>query len=71
MSIVFKTKDGQAIKTWVNVEYADNGLPMIGDIVKLHWGDYHEDEEEYIVLRRVFDGCKVDRIECIVERFQI
>ena len=70
MSIVFRTEDGQAIKTWVNVEYSGHGIPMAGDIVILHWGDYNEDEERYVVLRRVFGGTKIDSIDLIVERYE-
>lgn len=70
MHIVFKNTEGQAIKTWVNVEYSGHGLPMIGDIVLLHWGDYNEIEERYIIKQRIFDGCNTDRIECIVEKIE-
>jgi len=71
MSIVFRNREGQAIKTWVNVEYSHHGIPMVGDIVVLHWGDYGEQSERYIVCRRVFDGTKVDSIDLIVEPYDV
>ena len=70
MHIVFKNTEGQAIKTWLNMEHVRHGLPMIGDVVKLHWGDYNEEEESYVVKRRIFDGCELDRIECVVEKIE-
>ena len=70
MSIVFRTEDGQAIKTWVNMEYSHRGIPMAGDIVVLHWGDYNEDAEKYTVLRRVIDGTKTESIDLIVRKYE-
>lgn len=70
MSIVFRTEDGQAIKTWVNVEYSHHGIPVAGDLVVLHWGDYNEEAETYMVIRRVFDGTRVDGIDLIVKRYE-
>ena len=70
MSIVFRTEDGQAIKTWVNVEYSGHGIPVAGDIVVLHWGDFNVESEEYVVLRRVFDGMKTESIDLIVRRYE-
>ena len=70
MSIVFRTEDGQAIKTWVNVEYDRRGVPMAGDIVVLHWGDYNEESERYTVLRRVFDGTRTESVDIIVKRYE-
>ena len=47
--------EGQAIKTWVNVEYDRRGIPAIGDVVVLHWGDDGEDDgERYVVCQ--YDG---------------
>lgn len=71
MSIVFRNKEGQAIKTWVNVEYAGHGIPMAGDIVILHWGDYGEDEEAHIVCQRVFDGRETDKVFLVVEPYDV
>lgn len=67
MGIVFKNTEGRAIKTWVGMEYLKGGLPMAGDIVVLHWGDYLEEAESYIVKRRIYDGCSLDTVVCIVE----
>lgn len=69
MRIIFKNTEGQAIKTWHNME--EHPLPMIGDIVVLHWGDYNQNELRYIVKQRVFDGCNLDKIEYIVELLSI
>ena len=55
----------------VNVEYDRRGIPMIGDIVILHWGDDGEKEERYIVCRREFDVRDLDRIVFIVERHEV
>ena len=56
MRIVFRN-EGQAIKTWVNVEYDRRGIPAIGDVVVLHWGDDGDDDgERYVVCQREYDG---------------
>lgn len=66
MNIIFKTEQGQAIKTWTDWEVSFQGLPMVGDIVKLYWGDDWENGERYIVKRRVYDMKVLDIVVCIV-----
>lgn len=53
------------IKQWPNW---DGVIPIIGDTVVLHFGDYNEIEEEYkVVSRRIF-GDDSDKIVLIVEK---
>ena len=66
MKVVFRTLDGKAIKTWVNMEYSKSGIPCTGDFVTLHWGDDCEESETYSVMARHFDGRDVDTVVCIV-----
>ena len=68
MSITFTDKEGNFIKCWPGVEYAEHGIPNVGDHVLLHWGDYNEDIEEYVVLWRTFDGVRPDVVYCTIER---
>ena len=66
MQIIFQTEEGSFIKSWPNVEYFVHGIPMSGDHVFLHFGDKGEESEEYVVVRRVFDGLKSDSVYLIV-----
>lgn len=70
MSIVFRNRQGQAIKTWCNMEYSGHGMPMAGDVVLLHWGDHGGQEEAYRVVRRIFDGRDMGVVVLIVERYE-
>lgn len=66
MRIVFRTDDGQAIKTWADAYF----IPMIGDFVYLHWGD--EDKKcKYIVKRREFNLLTRLWCDCYVELVSI
>ena len=68
MNITFLDKEGKFIKQWPNVEYSGHGIPNTGDHVILHWGDYNEESEEYIVLYRTFDGTRVNSVYCTIVR---
>lgn len=70
MVIRFEDRDGNWIKSWPNVEYSDHGVPTSGDHVLLHWGDYGEEVEDFVVLWRVFDGKRPDSVILVVERFK-
>lgn len=70
MSIRFEDSEGNWIKTWPNVEYAGHGIPEKGDHVLLHYGDYGEEVEEYVVLWRVYDGKRPDSVILVVEKFK-
>ena len=51
---------------WPNVP--DALIPQNEDIVKLHFGDYNETEEKYIVEHRVISGTDLDKIIVIVRK---
>ena len=51
------------LKDWVNWT---GEVPQRGDIVHIHFGDYHEEEYKYRVLGRIIDGRKPDDIDIIV-----
>ena len=67
MSITFTDKEGNFIKSWPNVEYADHGIPNTGDHVILHWVDGNEEAEEYVILWRTFDGTRLNTVYCAIE----
>jgi hypothetical protein len=70
MVIRFEDRDGNWIKSWPWAEYTKRGMPNTGDHVLLHWGDYGEEVEEYVVLWRVFDGKRPDSVILVVEKFK-
>ena len=53
------------IKQWPNW---DGVIPVVGDIVVLHFGDYNEIEEEYEVISRRIFGDDSDKIILTVEK---
>lgn len=53
------------IKQWTNW---DGIIPIVGDVVVLHFGDYNEIEEEYKVISRRILGDDSDKIILIVEK---
>ena len=63
MSISYYTWDGKPIKQWPN--WTGN-IPLVGDFVVLHYGDYGEEEVQYRVLKRQIDGMKPDNINLYV-----
>lgn len=67
MLIIFNNTDGQYVGRWVNVEYAQGGVPNIGDHVILHSGDYNEDADEYVIKFRTYDGTKTNVIYATVD----
>ncbi|MBQ9232345.1 MAG: hypothetical protein IJ190_14360 [Prevotella sp.] len=71
MTIEFRDKDWKYLKQWPNVGIPERGIPLRGDHVVLHWGDYGEESEEYVVLRRVFDGMRDDVVVLVVEKYEL
>ena len=53
------------IKQWPNW---DGVIPIVGDVVVLHFGDYNEIEEEYKVISRRILGDDSDKIILMVEK---
>lgn len=53
------------IKQWPNW---DGVIPIVGDVVVLHFGDYNEIEEEYKVISRRILGDYSDKIILMVEK---
>lgn len=53
------------IKQWPNW---DGIIPVVGDVVVLHFGDYNEIEEEYEVIARRIYGDDSDKIILFVEK---
>lgn len=52
------------IKQWVNVPSAL--VPQKFDVIKLHFGDYNEEEEVWTVHYRIIDGVNMDRITIVL-----
>lgn len=56
---------GEFIKQWPNW----TGLvPVMDDIVALHFGDHKEEESIYSVRRRVIDGTRPDLIKLYIRK---
>ena len=64
-TLEFRTAEMAYIKQWPNW---DGVIPIVGDIVVLHFGDYYEIEEEYKVISRRILGTYSDKIILIVEK---
>ena len=50
---------GHRIKQWPNWS---GEIPQQGDKVILHFGDYNEEEQVYVVQRRIIDGTRPDKV---------
>lgn len=53
------------VKQWPNW---DGVIPIVGDVVVLHFGDYNEIEEEYKVISRRIIGDDSNKIILMVEK---
>jgi len=67
VTLEFLTPDYVYIKQW---PYWDGVIPIVGDIVLLHFGDYNEKEEEYKVISRRISGDNTGKITLIIEKQQ-
>ena len=66
MTIEFRDAIGCGyIKQWPNWSGV---IPIAGDVVVLHFGDYNEIEEEYEVITRRILGDDSDKIILMVEK---
>ena len=65
----FYEKHGEKkyIRSWVNWT---GEVPEKGDVVIIHFGDYNEEEFMYLVVNRVFNGLRPERIDIIVEEIE-
>ena len=59
MYIEFRDVTNGYIKQWPNWTGV---VPMVGDTVLIHYGDYNEIEESYIVKRRTISGIEPDKV---------
>lgn len=53
------------VKQWPNVP--TSLVPQKGDVIKVHFGDFGENVNEYIVLYRIIDGDEMGKIIVVVE----
>ena len=66
LTIEFRDAIGRGyVKQWPNW---DGVIPVVGDVVVLHFGDYNEIEEEYEVISRRIHGDDSDKIILMVEK---
>jgi len=56
---------GEFIKQWPNWTGV---VPVMDDIVALHFGDYKEEERIYSVRQRVIDGTRPDLIKLYIRK---
>lgn len=65
MTIEFIKEDtGEYIKQWPNWVGV---IPVIGDVVSIHFGDYNEEEVNYEVSKRIISGIEPDKvIICVI-----
>lgn len=54
----------ESVKQWVNVP--SSLVPQKDDVVRIHFGDYGEDEEEWTVHYRIIDGNNMDKITVVL-----
>ena len=63
----FEQGQKKFIRDWVNWT---GEVPDKGDVVLMHFGDYNEEEFMYLVVNRVFNGLRPERIDIIVEEIE-
>ena len=56
---------GEFIKQWPNWTGV---VPVMNDLVALHFGDYNEEESIYSVRLRVIDGKKTDLVKLYIRK---
>ena len=56
---------GEFIKQWPNWTGV---VPVMNDLVALHFGDYNEEESIYSVRLRVIDGKKPDLVKLYIRK---
>lgn len=61
----YRNGTGEFIKQWPNWTGV---VPAVGDMVLLHYGDYNEEEQGYVVNMRVIDGTRPDSIRLFVDK---
>lgn len=54
----------EPVKQWVNVP--SSLVPQKGDAVRIHHGDYNEEEEIWTVHYRIIDGTDMDKITIVL-----
>ena len=60
----YDSNTGKYIKQWSNWSGV---VPVLGDVVVLHYGDNNEEERPYLVKYRVIDGTKSDIVKIYIE----
>lgn len=65
MFIEFRDREGGYIKQWPNWSGI---VPVVGDTVLIHFGDYNEKEEAYYVEDRYISGTEPDKIVLYVNK---
>ena len=58
----YNFQNNKYIKQW----YWLGVIPVVGDYVVLHFGDYNEEEATYKVMKRIINGLKSDSIDLYV-----
>ena len=61
----YENGTGEFIKQWPNWTGV---VPVIDDIVALHFGDHNEEERIYSVRFRVIDGTRPDFIKLYIRK---
>lgn len=67
MTIEFRTRDFSYIKQWPNWTGV---IPVIGDTIILHFGDYNEKAETYRVEDRHISGTEPDKIIICIDNLE-
>lgn len=63
----YENGTGKYIKSW---NWWDNLVPVVGDVVVLHFGDDNEHEVGYNVRMRVIDGANPGIVKLFVEKIE-
>lgn len=63
----YENGTGRYIKQW---PFWSGVVPVVGDLLVLHFGDDNEEEHHYIVHGRVIDGTRPDYIKIFIKRIE-
>ena len=61
----YNSETGDFIKQWPNWTGV---VPVVNDIVVLHYGDHNDEEREYVVHMRVINGTRPDHVKLLIRQ---
>lgn len=61
----YDCETGEPIKQWPNWTGV---VPVVDDIVVLHYGDSNEEKREYVVHMMVINGTRPDHVKLLIKQ---